>query len=353
MNGIRFLQIAVLCGISMHCRGMIEELSRICKTGEENVSALKPEEYVSVALANNRTANVSNAEIAHTRTLMEGVGVVPFFKELCQANIVTNLEIVLRTVKPEISDEDKHEILLAASKTNNITMVDLLWKNNFRFLTKDYPPDIKRAALKILLLHNNKAVIDYFLEVDKSINHNQLYLDAIETRSRLAYDLIKSPSVELHARDIFKPWNTALHIAAMHNVEFMKALLNNVKPLEPDNARLADCQILTAGNAWGSTPLHCAAATGQIEAVKLLLALKVPVNILDYLRNTPLIRAARSGYPSVAEELVNKGANIEHTNRDDHSALTVKKDAGVSDAAHTAVVIFLKAWLDKKKQAQQ
>uniref|UniRef100_A0A8C8IX91 Ankyrin repeat domain 52 n=1 Tax=Oncorhynchus tshawytscha TaxID=74940 RepID=A0A8C8IX91_ONCTS len=65
----------------------------------------------------------------------------------------------------------------------------------------------------------------------------------------------------------------------------------------------------------GYTPLHAAAASGQIEVVKYLLRLGSEIDEPNTFGNTALHMACYTGQEAVANELVNRGANVNQPNQ--------------------------------------
>src|SRR5438094_2700213 len=70
---------------------------------------------------------------------------------------------------------------------------------------------------------------------------------------------------------------------------------------------LSDPGLVNASDKSGSTPLHFAAAHGQLEVVKLLLAAKADVRAVTSHGNSPLHRAAREGHADIVELLLANG----------------------------------------------
>ena len=62
------------------------------------------------------------------------------------------------------------------------------------------------------------------------------------------------------------------------------------------------------------TPLHAAAAGGQVTVVKFLLELKAEVNATNSSGNTPLHIACLNGMDMVVSELLIYGASLHVTN---------------------------------------
>jgi len=85
-----------------------------------------------------------------------------------------------------------------------------------------------------------------------------------------------------------------------------------------------------------STALIDAAADGNIEVVKQLLAAGANVNAKNKWGGTPLHWAARGGHKEIVELLIAKGANVNAKNDEDGTPLHLAADRG-----HTEVVELL------------
>ena len=84
-----------------------------------------------------------------------------------------------------------------------------------------------------------------------------------------------------------------------------------------------------AGTPNGTTPLMVAAASGEVEAVRVLIENRADVNAKDGVRaQTPLMYAAASNRPSVIELLAAKGADLKATNKVSDLANLSRESAG-------------------------
>uniref|UniRef100_A0A8C7MWU7 Ankyrin repeat domain 52 n=1 Tax=Oncorhynchus kisutch TaxID=8019 RepID=A0A8C7MWU7_ONCKI len=132
----------------------------------------------------------------------------------------------------------------------------------------------------------------------------------------------RNEDAEVNLRDKF--WQTPLHVAAANratrHLEIVKLLVS----------RSADAM---CRDKRGYTPLHAAAASGQIEVVKYLLRLgsevrcqgvrlhqitiiwSLHIDEPNTFGNTALHMACYTGQEAVANELVNRGANVNQPNQ--------------------------------------
>ena len=60
--------------------------------------------------------------------------------------------------------------------------------------------------------------------------------------------------------------------------------------------------------------LHLAAESGSIEAVKVLLKAGVDVNLQSQNKSTVLFTAVKNNKPTLVDELILSGANVNHLN---------------------------------------
>ncbi len=78
-----------------------------------------------------------------------------------------------------------------------------------------------------------------------------------------------------------------------------------------------DASLISARDADGSTPLHCATWKGHLNVVELLLSHGANVNAKnnnDHWGTTPLHAAAHANQRAIAELLIAHGADIQATN---------------------------------------
>ena len=127
-----------------------------------------------------------------------------------------------------------------------------------------------------------------------------------------------------------------IHAAAIKgHVEVMKFLVaHEVDPTEEMMAEPDD------------TPLHLAAAHGQVGAVKYLLQLGLPVDPPNYYDETPLSLATQNNMGDVIDVLVKHGADVEApTGLDEETALS----AALCDEQGSAIAALLRNGADLSK----
>ncbi|MBV5336446.1 MAG: ankyrin repeat domain-containing protein, partial [Deltaproteobacteria bacterium] len=139
------------------------------------------------------------------------------------------------------------------------------------------------------------------------------------------------------------------------NIEIVKMLLNT-KGIEVNKYSTRPM----GSYSWYRTPLIAAVSTGNVEAVKLLLAKGAKVNLVDQHLpvnvvfgpaplNSALMYAAEKGLFEIAELLLDKGANIEQMNATGLTPLmfsvhivTDKSDALTKENAVKVAAVLLK-----------
>ncbi|PQM35814.1 uncharacterized protein Pyn_33497 [Prunus yedoensis var. nudiflora] len=102
-----------------------------------------------------------------------------------------------------------------------------------------------------------------------------------------------------HVSEVFGPMttkcDTVLHVAGLAG---RKDVLDLLIPL------IEDKDTLTVENIRGNTPLHEVAASGNLDAAKLLVESSVlSVTIKNHLGETPLYRAAAFGHTNLVQYL--------------------------------------------------
>ncbi|EEB05928.1 proteasome regulatory particle [Schizosaccharomyces japonicus yFS275] len=103
---------------------------------------------------------------------------------------------------------------------------------------------------------------------------------------------------------------TCLHYAATKGRMRLLQLLCDRKP---ELVRVKDRQ--------GQQPLHRATAVGNVNAIKILLSHKAPLNASDSCGYTPLHFALAEGHVDAAVELVKAGADTLRVDKEGHTAM--------------------------------
>jgi len=86
-----------------------------------------------------------------------------------------------------------------------------------------------------------------------------------------------------------------------------------------------------------ATPLHIAAARGDINAVKALLEQRADVNKRDKNSSTPLHEAASKGHANIVRLLIEKGADVNAKSKVGHSPLHLAAFAGSLESVRLLV----------------
>lgn len=118
---------------------------------------------------------------------------------------------------------------------------------------------------------------------------------------------------------------TALHLAAQHGHQEITSLLLKRAP------------DLAARDRKGRTALHLASLNGHVGVVKILVQI-APTSVIDTLDNdgdSPLRLASKKGHLSVVEALLERGARVDVTGTDHHTALYSAVTNGHEAAAET------------------
>uniref|UniRef100_A0A8C7MXB4 Ankyrin repeat domain 52 n=1 Tax=Oncorhynchus kisutch TaxID=8019 RepID=A0A8C7MXB4_ONCKI len=228
-------------------------------------------------------------------------------------------------------DQERRTPLHAAACLGDVHIMDLLINSGASVNAKDqgWLTPLHRAAAS-----RNEKAVGLLLKQDAEVNlrdkfwQTPLHVAAANRATRCAEALIPKLS-SLNVAD--RSGRTALHHAAHSgHVEIVKLLVS----------RSADAM---CRDKRGYTPLHAAAASGQIEVVKYLLRLgsEVRYHITspnptiissccvistfslslrqidepNTFGNTALHMACYTGQEAVANELVNRGANVNQPNQ--------------------------------------
>jgi ankyrin repeat protein len=148
-----------------------------------------------------------------------------------------------------------------------------------------------------------------------------------EDASRVAAVILATPGINLELKA--PNGNTALMMAAYkHNLPVVKALLAKGAVV----------------NRPGYTALHFAAAAGDDEITRLLLAHRAVIDAEAPARYTPLMMAAREGQESTVKVLLEAGADATRKNSE---SLTAAQIAQRADKPRIAAAI--KDHLDTRK----
>jgi hypothetical protein len=212
-----------------------------------------------------------------------------------------------------------------------------------------------------------------FLNQQESHDGGTLVLSAAREAATPAILTVLRDLVARGASVLLPDWEgrTPLHWAARTSVEATRILLDAgadtgaidllgntvlhgavaaaIPPLVAAGARP------TLANQFGSTPLHDAAANGDANAVRALLAIPgVSVNALDTDGETPLMLAVRAGGNPATRVLLEAGAAKDTRRTDGRTALMV----AMANANEDQVLLLLRAgapvadWATLRRAAQ-
>ncbi|WP_131781492.1 ankyrin repeat domain-containing protein [Legionella gresilensis] len=191
-------------------------------------------------------------------------------------------------------------------------------------------PD-KQTALYIAAQYNHFDVCVRLLELGADvnlateINSSPLHLATEHGNGHLIAHFLKAgadPNVQ--SEDGISP----LYIAAKNgNVECIKILLEN-----------SEIDVNISLEDDGVTPLHIACENGHLEIVKLLLEHpKIKISMENENGETALHSACASNFPEIIEELIAKGAAIEHPNKDNLTPLAIACEEQNFEAANLLI----------------
>lgn len=112
----------------------------------------------------------------------------------------------------------------------------------------------------------------------------------------------------------------------------LAAILADIAEL-PSFAAIATPSVMMRSPV-GETPLHIAAARGDIEAVRVLLDAGAEPNAVGEHNYTPLHEALEQGHPQVARMLIAAGASLDAANVDGATAREMAKALCLWEAEH-------------------
>uniref|UniRef100_A0A8C2D804 Ankyrin repeat domain 52a n=1 Tax=Cyprinus carpio TaxID=7962 RepID=A0A8C2D804_CYPCA len=179
-------------------------------------------------------------------------------------------------------------------------------------------------------------------------------------------ELLISAGANVNAKD--HVWLTPLHRAAASRNEMVKLLLNKGANLSASDkkdrqpihwaAYLGHLEVVKLLVSQGSdkickdkrgyTPLHAAAASGHVDVVKYLL--RNGIDEPNAFGNTALHVACYTGQEAVANELVNRGANV---NQPNHRGYTPLHLAAVSTNGALCLELLVNNGADVNMQSKE
>lgn len=177
--------------------------------------------------------------------------------------------------------------------------------------------DVDRLALIFLrakpqrgcslqILHYTANLREEYWTAKEARSCNGVHLTAMFGLENLGKQLLDVDKVGVD--DATDHGTTALiKAAAGGHVEFTKMLLGRQADRIKEN--------------WYGTALHCAAESGKIATILLLLETGLDVDIRDRRGRTSLHCATVSGHPSVMQALLDRGANIDAVCHKDYTPL--------------------------------
>ena len=119
--------------------------------------------------------------------------------------------------------------------------------------------------------------------------------------------------------------STPLHLAAKEaNVKVMKQLLQGKMEWDADQGKSVFIgRNVNVRNDNQQTPLHTAAASGNLPMAIILMDNGAGLDIQDAQGNTALHLASKGGHAYLVEKLVQRGANLDLLNNDQNLASDV------------------------------
>ena len=135
-------------------------------------------------------------------------------------------------------------------------------------------------------------------------------IEATRSGDRATVELLLNAGADINGRE--RSGNSALHwAAALHHNDILELLLQ--KGALPEIPTVTDDYMDTSSlwnNHPGTTPLHCAARFGNVQAVRLLLQHGVNINATTSDGTTLFLNAAEDNSVEIMRLLIQQGVNI-------------------------------------------
>lgn len=196
-----------------------------------------------------------------------------------------------------VKTRDVGGLLGIAVASRDLEIVTFLCKLNSISLAESQPGYGSTTA-SAMLHPFSRAIMAQLLRIDSLKRSKYLLVRAIETKNATAVAYF-AEALDASCFD------SALEIAATTaHLPCLDALLSSGKT-DP-NAR----------NMEGALPLHAACVSGSLPVVQRLYAVTTTTDIENALGYTPLHLASMGGHVAVVEFLIEKGADINATNKD-------------------------------------
>jgi ankyrin repeat protein len=173
------------------------------------------------------------------------------------------------------------------------------------------------------------------LKVKNDDDESPFHIATKQGNQELMNEIVKSYPEAVY--QLAKDGNTASHLAAKHNQpECLKMLLNRSFELSPFNARYR-------------TPLDCAAVSGSLACVRILLnsgytLSKSSSNSKNqkFFSNNPLHLSAMNGHCEIVKLLIEEGADISSKDMDEKTPLQIALEKGHKSVVK--VIITSSVW---------
>jgi ankyrin repeat protein len=209
---------------------------------------------------------------------------------------------------------DGHSVtldLLEAVADGDVTRVEAFLHAGVDANASDYD---QRTALMVACANGHAAVVNALLEAGASTTQTDRWGrtaidEAIGNGNK---DVIALMTSQVKSQKVFVDANAKKESKAVASASVREACAAAASGDLPELRRLVQRHIdVSIGDYDGRTPLHVAAANGQVKVVNYLLsdkAFKVNVNALDRWHQSPLTEALRQGHAEIAELLRKAGA---------------------------------------------